>query len=49
MQRRMAMPIALAVVSQAAMPAEFPYSERCARENASVGKAFRLLPNGRAA
>ena len=43
------MPIALAVVSQAAMPAAFFYSERCARERASVGKAFILLPNRRAA
>ena len=43
------MPIALVVVSQAAMPAAFLYSERCARERASVGKAFRLLSNRRAA
>ena len=43
------MPIALAVVSHAAMPAAFLYAERCARERASLGKAFRLSPNGRAA
>ena len=43
------MPIALTVVSQAAMPAAFLNSERCARERASVGKAFRILPNRRAA
>ena len=43
------MPIALAVVSQAEMPAAFLYAERCARERASVGKAFILLPNRRAA
>ena len=38
------MPIALAVVSKAAMPAAFLYSERCACERSSVDKAFRLLP-----
>ena len=43
------MPIALAVVSQAVMPAAFLYSERCARERASLGEALRLLRNRRAA
>ena len=43
------MPIALTVVSKAAMPAAFLYAESCARERASVGKAFRLLQNRRAA
>ena len=43
------MPIALSVISQAAMPAVFLYAEICARERASVGKALRLLPNRRAA
>ena len=43
------MPINLDVVWQAAMPAALVYSETCARERASVGKALRLFPNRLAA
>ena len=43
------MPIALAIISKAAMPATFPYLERSAREQGGLGKAFRLSQNRRAA